>query len=240
MSAKKAVEKTWLVDLDVFLDTRMAVLWEYKNECGVDEAAFAAAIAKWSSRQRDGWPFLDGEDFMVRYNKRGNSVIERPIPTIALPWIRNRILEALSSSAMSPKETGAPVIVINHYPYSLTDAEKKLIANGVQKRFGELAAIRVGSYSHTDLTPILLKESFAAWMCYDFWNWFDTHEELGTFKLEWCPGVTLLAPKIATKSRTAFNAPVAIDPWYGLVELIKPLIDLELLPVSLFSAPVKS
>lgn len=221
-----------LVDLDALVDTRLALLFD------MDEQLAKRVMTNWPLRIEDNWPEIKGKVFIERYQQRTKSLLQLALPTLVGPWVLQELYDASVSNIGKPSE-GEAALAVNIYPYQFSPKEQKLLLAGLTRKFGGLAPVRLVDLSTAELRPSRLKE-FTVWVKYDFWDWFDVHETLGSFKAgEMCPDVTLISPKVETNGGKKKGS-IAIDPWEALVELTAPIINLHLQPVALFSAPIST
>jgi hypothetical protein len=212
----------FLIELDVILDTRMGTIASYGHE-----ALTKNVVPSYFVRQTDNFKL---DDYKERYKNRdkttlGNSVRTPFLENVVLPFIDDR-----NKSMLSGPEASVPRLIINTFPYVLTDEEINIIARSVAAVTQKLCEIQVVYWSYSDITPAMLKKEFVAMALYDYVEWIEVHSR-GKEKLtSTCPDVALFGPEIVLEE---------FDPKDNIFRKIEDFtrifIHLQLLPIEEFS-----
>ena len=233
-----------LIDLDAILDTRTGVLFEINPE-----EAIQILQKGWTSRTSDELePFSDiitTEMFNEAYENRSKFTLATSRPTNVLKRLAPELRKLIISSAKTNSRLDDYCLVINLYPYNLTDAEAKDIQAAIAETLGEHTPVRVTNYlpSSTTLSNLQLRE-FTDYITYDIQGWIE-REFGGVVKTEdfiSVPEIAIWGPSLAKKTdahQTLINTEPGLsekdDPWEFLKITFGPFVNLNWMEVSDFS-----
>lgn len=178
------------VDLDSLFDTRLATL-EFISQ----ELAIQNAENNWAQRESDLPLHIDKEVYNQAWKLRNKDILRISMQTGCISAIRNWINQAAATAKDSP----APVylhLYINVWPYSLSQAQARLIGEGISKQIGDMIDVTMVNLSCAALTPRVANTYFSCMFMYDWRTWLDKQAELKNFDKTKIPSVTLYAPRI--------------------------------------------
>lgn len=166
-----------LVDLDSLLDFRLAVMAKINDE-------YAASLlddSHYIDRNRDDEFFLPSgctvEEYNAAYDQRTTTYQQlTPFPT-AVYWLLGKIISSKFFYSDRPVTHNRVTLVINDFPYSLSEKGKSALIAAVGIYLDTKIEIRVESYGINDLTPDFLKSRFKDVVIYDFDSWDRWHRK---------------------------------------------------------------
>lgn len=227
---------TLCIDLDSLLDTRVATL--FVN--GIVSLNTKDDIYNYYTRTIDAFNGVSHEEFLEMYRKRDKRTLSLSVGTPINKMLKDfccstMVLQVSTPWAMRPR------ICINTYPYVLTDKEVNVIIRGIIAAVADMADVYVIHKSNAELTPTYIKEEFSIFIKYDLLEWLsviDTEEHPNEVKM---PEIGLIAPKLYYKDMTkdqsfASTTNQGIDPFDEYSKLLRPVFNIQFLPVSHFSA----
>lgn len=223
-----------MITLDCLLDTRIGVLFSFGGE-----AIETALDEKYYSRQEDKFTGIDTDAFNERYQKRDKETLKNSGVTKMITLLQEFVFKTLNQSLVTPHHY-LPKIVLNTYPYVLSEAEKETFAKVLIHYTGEKCQVELIHLSPEELTPVFVKRHFSVMIMYHYLEWIETHAKTEAFKTVSCPDVTLMGPALY------FNGPPKIEelqilerqnvsPFKAVEMIASPFIGLKLLPVEDFS-----
>lgn len=233
---------TFLLELDSLLDTRLGLLSMILEDGVID-----VMNNGFHSRRRDSFPPIPDKGFSRLYSMRDEEVLEESIVTGMGLFIPNFVEWAVKAKA-TEIEPSTPRILINTYPYSLSEEELERITIVVASLASGLAEVTTCRYSPQDLVPSLLRRLQVSVFCMYMWNdWFMMlqSEKPSTGKImdhQSCPDVIMLAPRLILDSTTTDKAikeiirETGIHPFEAMEKLSAPWINLQFVDVKLFSS----
>lgn len=233
MTSEEIKKTRLLVDLDSIFDTRLGTLLQMG-----DDKAQAAIDHGYHDRISDSWPGVDFQEFKERYKKRDKVTLKHSLVTPMLSLAKEFALQILNNINNTPFHS-VPILLLNIYPYALSDEEVKVIAAGVKAGTMGLCEIQIVNMSPEEITPLYVKLNLALLAIYDYDEWLDLHAVNGNWKSCRAPDVTLLAPMIAkTDVKHASNS--VQEGFAEMQKMTAPFIDLKLLHIENFSLVLRA
>jgi hypothetical protein len=232
-------QSTLMVTMDALLDTRMGTLLSL----GEDVLNHVILHGDYYTRVEDKFLDVDQSMFKAAYENRDKEILKKSGVTQVILMIQEYVNKMQNQNLVTPFHR-IPKIVINSYPYLLTDAEietfKRLMIRYTQKN----ALVDVVHMSNETLTPTYVKKHLAMLITYDYHQWLEFHSLNKNLETVTCPEVTVVGPMIY------FNGPMKhsdilalkkenLSPFEGIEAIANPLINLTLFPIDLFSFVLK-
>lgn len=236
MSNQKRLQSIY-VPLDVLLDTRLGTL------ARIDDAAAAKVIESgtYQTRQNDVFEGFDKAVFDQMYKDRDVETLKKSIVTDAIQFLRQLVAALTEQAIVRPFHEGAK-IVVNYYPYTLSQEEIEQLGRAVSAWMQGMAPVELVSISTKDLTPRHCKDTYSLMMVYEHEEWMNLHAE--AFVHTRLPEVTMYVPAlyfVHTPSAEELEKTVkeAAHPMRALELLASPIIDLKVIDVKFFSILTK-
>jgi len=226
MSIKKLESSRVLIDIDALLDTRLGTIVSIANDRLED-----IILSGYHTRKSDDFIGVDKDAFKERYANRDKEVL---LNSIVTPMAR--LLEEFSKKTLklllSTPFQYQPEIVLNIYPYILTNEEIKVLVGVIKSYTENLADISVVYKCYDEITPKYLKDDIAIYVTYNYNEWLETHSVNENFKKTICPEVGLIGPSIYFDEVVDDNG----EAFSAIEELASTVIALRLYPISNFSS----
>lgn len=233
MSANEFEPISFYVDLDSLFDTRLSTLFLISPE-----TAEKALKSGYYARSYDEFEGLSVEDYQKAYQARNLNTIRQGAVTCIVSVIRDFVKETITALLNSPLRRQAK-IVVNTYPYQLTDEQAQNIIHGLAILTNKMADIEVIHMTLEELTPAYVKANFIQMAMYQYWDWLEVHSVNRNWVDTQCHHVTLYGPQLV-KSKQAFDALKHKPNVFNDIESYTSLfIQLVLLPVHYFSADLR-
>lgn len=225
------------VPLDVLLDTRLGTL------ARIDDVAAANVIESgtYQTRQNDEFAGFDKVVFDQQYKDRDVETLKLSMVTEAIQFLRQLVAVLTEQAIVRPFHEGAK-IVVNIYPYTLSQEEQVDIGRAIEAWMQGMAPVELVAIPTKDLTPAYCKDMYSLMMVYDYEEWLNVHAE--AFVHTRLSEVTMYVPalyKVHTPSAEELERTVkeAAHPMRALELLASPLIDLKFIDVKFFSILTK-
>jgi hypothetical protein len=178
------------VELDCLLDTRLATLYQIKPEL-----VQIVLDNGYLNRDEDAFYGVPKEVFKEIYDARDKSVLVDAMPTKCMKFITEIAVEVSKQYIDSPYHEGGK-LVVNTYPYKLTDEEAKNIIAVLAHKTAKMMDIQLIHQTPDAITPMYVEQSFAAMFMYDSSKWFDVHSKNQALAKTKIPDITLFMPAI--------------------------------------------
>jgi hypothetical protein len=191
--------------MDALFDTRLAVLYQSNPE-GL--AKVLPTYTKRTSDVFDGYP-----DFATDYQNRTKSILTDAYVTLVLRFIEEFVYIKVDMAISGP-ELIEPEIVINSYPYVLTDSEAETIIGAVVAATHERCSVRMVHMPLEDITPRFLKENVDILVMYEYLDWIDIHAANGNWGKQTVMDVALIVPAISFRRDAASDFKKAFEAKY--------------------------
>lgn len=224
---------TMMVELDALLDTRLATLFHHHPEIAEDALANG-----YHRRLIDKFGTLSVEAFRELYQARTREIFQHAYTTPILQLIKDFVEKTIKKSVNSPFLT-KPKIILNTYPYELSDEEAKVFVDVLYTATNGNSDISVVHFSFDELSPRYVKNNLNYWVMYDYMAWFEYHSVNGKISKTTIPEVTLIAPAIYFKPFEGTEEK-AFEIFPELERGFKIFADLSLRPISDFSVLLPS
>lgn len=232
LNPEKLKPSALLIELDALFDTRMSTL------CSIDTEHASTAIKQgYHERPFDVFPGLEDKVFRDKYAARNKSTLKGALITPMAAFIKEFVVGTLDNVNNSPFHF-EPVIIVNLYPYKLTDEETRTIIAGVRALTNGLATIEVINKSYEEITPLYVKLNLSVMILYEYDKWLEAQSQSGEWKVT-CPDVTLIAPRIYMMKQDRLPKPDEEDPFELMMKGVGVFINLVLLPIDRFSLVLK-
>lgn len=188
--ADTPVEAVFFTELDAILDTRMGTIMKVDPDLvpGVIKGGYL-------SRDRDLFTGVDREKFKELYKTRDKETLMVSCQTPVV-WFMRDFGHSIYEQNINTPFLRNPSIVINTYPYQLTEEEKETIKLGIKIKTKHIDKIDLVYMEYKDLTPKYFKKHLHVVWLYEPITWLNIHADLGTFDKDTCPNVDLFGPLI--------------------------------------------
>lgn len=232
-------QSTLMVMMDTLLDTRMGTLLSL----GGDVLNHVVLKGNYYERVEDKFLDVDPVIFKEAYDNRNKETLKKSGVTQVIALIEEFVNKLQNQNLVTPFHY-IPKVVLNIYPYELTENEidvfKRLLVRYTDKK----AIVDVVSMSYEELTPLYVKKHLSMMIMYDYHHWLEIHSENKNFEAVICPEVTLVGPMLF------FNGPMKqtdilllkkenLSPFEGIEAIANPLVNLTLFPIETFSFVLK-
>lgn len=218
---------SFYITLDTLLDTRLGTLFK------IAPTQVESILANgYFDRLYDEFPGIDNAVFKEAYLKRDRETLRNsPLCSVykMLNYLVNKTLLARVSTPFKTK----PEIVLNLYPYQLTDDEANLIVQGVVAVTDKNSDIRVIYEDPLKLRAAEARATYVAMLMYDYPQWLEENAKQGWFEQAACPELFLFGPKLLA-SNEALKSVNTLNPFGAIEAYASPLVRLTLLEVDQF------
>ena len=219
---------TMYIDMDSLFDTRLATIFHH---FGV-EAAEKACANGYYNRLYDEFEGIDTEAYRSAYASRDLSVLQQAVITPTLNLVKLFAKQTLVALVTSPFRR-QPKVVLNSYPYRLTDDQAKQFIAGLSAATDKTIDVELVYMPLEELTPSYVKANFIQMVMYSYWEWLETHSANKNFVDTQCPGVMLVGPAIM-KSKEAAKQLKGIDAFDAVESYASLFVKLVLYPVNTY------
>ena len=229
---KDVIYSTLYADLDSLLDTRLAVLYEM----GEDVIKHVLDNG-YTSRDIDHWDGIDNNLFKAKYAARDKQILKNSAMTPMVTLLREFVIATVAKSVNSPF-LFEPKIIINTYPYHLSDDELDMFMSTFVALTKGMAAIELVFMSIEDVTPMYVKKNLSLVIMYDYLKWLETHSANGKLKKVTCPEVSMMSVALYENPSIKLKSMQSKDKigFFDAIEITaNPLISLKLLASVHFS-----
>jgi hypothetical protein len=183
-----AIIETVYFELDALLDTRLGTI----RKMGA-ELADKVFSPDYIQRDEDKFAGVDPEQFKQMYNDRDEETLQYSAITAFVPRLQN-LTQLLSEFAVARPEYDGVKIAVNVYPYRLNESVLSEIRQAISAWCGGFVPVELINIPPEHLSPMFVKEKFAAMVMYDYGAWWKHHTKaLDTIR---CTEVHLIAPAL--------------------------------------------
>lgn len=222
-----------LVSIDAILDTRIGTIARYNPEL----AAKVLESGNYHNRVYDEFGDLSIDDFKALYARRDKEVLKHSTLTRIIKFVAE-ICAAMTVEASQNPTSEYPSVVINAYPYDLSDEELKMIGLAVKSYLAEEVPVRVENNPWDFYDPRYCREHVAAIIVYNNEEWMEANSK--SFSKSVCPQVSLYTASLFFDQKHAPEdiakiTEVAMNPFDAIEFYAKPIIAMQLMNVSEFS-----
>lgn len=214
-----------LVDLDSLFDTRLGTI-------GLYNADLLKTILEANNhhlRTCESYGTLKFDEFKAIYDKRDKLTLSKSLPT-GMQIFLDHIITETKKTAIDNPTCSIPELVINSFPYNLTEEEENNIIATASTSFR--CPVKIVNLPLEAITPRLLAKEYDSFIIYSYYEWLEIHSKSELFKKERCPDVAMFVPAISFNDP---NVTVPADFFERLEIMTSPIIGLRFLPISHFS-----
>lgn len=225
------------VDLDSILDTRAALLFKHDKEVFRD----LLRTGKYHTRLSDDFPKVSREIFVSDYKNRTKHLLRDATVTHIPKMLKEFVEETLRNSVDTIHQL-TPIVVLNIYPYILTDREIDILISSLASVLGNNCEIHAVNLNIASLTPNVIKKEFSILCMYDCFEWLEYHSANENFRKTTCPDIALYIPQLFLRKTPTqselLNMEKNGDPFEILEKCTAPIIKLQHLPIGMYSLDV--
>lgn len=215
-------------DIDSIFDTRMAVLHGFGTE--VLEKVLGGG---YFSRVHDEFTGVDMGAFKIAYDARNEETLKQALATPVVDLIRIFIKQTMAALVQSPYRR-QPKVMLNTYPYLLSEKMEKSIIVGLVSALQNMADIQLVNIPPSALTPKYVKDNIVQMAMYSYNTWLDFHSENRNFVDTQCPAVALYAPGLL-RNKDCLKEIRGQDIFTALETYASIFIKLKVVPARVFS-----
>lgn len=214
-----------MIELDALFDTRLSVL------NAIDRKLFDRNIKEaYFKRTRDRFAGIDDKTFKERYKNRTTADIREGSVSSIVSFVSQFAKATIDNILKTPFHM-KPVVMLNTYPYVLTEIEIKHFMACLRHVTDNLADITVVHMSPEELTVQYVKDYLSVVIMYHYDEWIAAQSELGNFDKVRCPEITLIGPRLIFADNAKVDSDNVEELFKTTEELIAPLIGLQLFDV---------
>lgn len=234
MNPIDACSKSFLVDLDAIMDTRLGTLMQLHP--GLFEQCLAL---DYHLREAEVFPNVPMNIFKEVYDGRDRDTLKVSLITRIPDYIKI-VVDSFKKNKILSKIDNKTIVDLNIYPYKLTDEEIQNYCEELSLKLGEDVIVRPVNYSPKDLTPTIVKNEYSCIIKYNFNTWLD--EQAHAFNEIRAPEVTVLLPNIYWNEKPSEKELKEIKRDLGMSELecfeqiSAPLLGIKLIDVVFYCA----
>lgn len=218
-----------MIMLDALLDTRIATLYSMDRD-----KAFEYLFSGYLDRDTDDFPGFDSKVFKEKYDGRTEEILKDSVVAAVWRRLRDFVAQTIQAAESSPF-VKTPVVVVNTYPYHLSESKQNAIKYVLEGMIVSGLKVVFERLSYKEMSPKYLKRTFVEVILYDYWNWMSAVSEDNAFEEDTCPEVRMIGPAIflpdAVK-KTGMSPDLLAESVEGF---FRPFIKLDLIPASFFS-----
>lgn len=216
------------IDLDTLFDIPLAVIHS------IDPQKVAEVIDEgYFTRTSDKFNCIDEAVYKEAYAQRDKHTLKNALVSEAYTFLTFFIRQTWTARVASPLRR-APKIVVNVYPYKLTDIEKHNIVLGVKIATSENADIELIDMNIKNIDAGYVKNNYAMMVMYNCWSWIDQCSDDKSFEHFACPNIQLAGPRLL-KDNNIIKEMGGVDIFEAAEALASPFIRLKLYPADRFS-----
>lgn len=224
------------IELDALLDTRLSTIIDVAGE----DAALNVLSNGYFTRSSDNFVGVDKQAFDLAYANRTKDVLINATVTKVLSLVNDFVFAMNKQAVLGPMHAG-PKIILNTYPYLLTEEETNVIIRGLVAATNKSVDITAVRLPPKNITPVFCKEQFAIMFMYQYDKWFE--EQAVNFDNARCPELTCFVPalyfvKEPTKEELVELVAKDMHPLSAMEMLSSVFINLKLYEVEYFCANV--
>lgn len=229
--------KTFLVELDTLLDTRIGTVSKLN-----EEAAVALLKSEYRQRKVDDFEHLTGglvtnADYRYSYEQRDVETLKASRCT-NMVFLLKDLVDKVEGQRIDTPYAERVIVEVNVHPYRLSSEEEDALITAVMAYAGMETEVRVVRYALEDLSPGIIKDRWDAVILYEFNEWFKHHNEaLKTVKL---PANLMFAPalfvdRVPEPDEVKIEGLEGVDPFALLEMSMVERLKLELIDARFFS-----
>lgn len=194
-----------LIELDVIFDTRLGIIAQHWPE-----KMAQVLMAGYYNRICEKFPGIPFEEFNKKYAERDKVTLSKSTRTKFSKVIMDFCL-GLEENALSTPYKYKPKLIVNTWPYELTESEEVLIIRGLVAITEGKMDVALIKKTYHELTPEWLDKNCAMFSLYRYPDWMEIQfgelwEKLPNTKKKTIPEITLLAPFTSYRDMTQVPA----------------------------------
>lgn len=245
MDAGKKVVRLF-TELDAVLDTRLGTLAKIDSK----RAYETLENGEYFDREWDHFPRFNQAEYEAAYRERDEVTLAHSILTNVVVGLHEMCLQ-LRNQAMTTPHHDMVEVVINCWPYKLTEEKQHRIGLAMAHHLKSADSVKVVSLKPAELTPQMVRDDYAGMVLYDYDIWTSEHWTPETMRrfvqegypLVLCPDVKLIAPAIWFKEPPSARELEEIKrdnlphPFEAMQKAMETIIDMDLVDIRFFSIP---
>lgn len=225
------------VSLDCLLDTRLGTL------AAISDDLVAKALSdNYILRDEENFPPLRKQTFLDLYRTRDKEILKISPITSCVSLVVDLALDMVSKTIDTPLASGVR-LVINTFPYKLTDTEATDLITTFVELTKKHISIKLIHLPDDKLTPSYCLRNFNAMIMYNYDEWLESQAQTNKFKNNTAKSLVVYGPKIYFNRKPTFEEKRKmerdkIDPFKLIEELASFVVDLKLLDIGIFSVDI--
>lgn len=232
-----------LIDLDVLLDTRLAALLATDSKWTTDFLEEG-----YRSRNTDAWDTIKPGIDMVKYRDIYDNRDEELLKASRLTGFMINLLKIVKvyeiDLACNSDQTSSVTVVINTYPYNLTEAVEYNIVAAIKEHIGTVVDTRITHEPHSNLSiRYLANNGYTQYALYEFAKWCGYHfvDENNFTSMVGKYNFAVIAPQLCVPLDPAVQQDLMErnlteeDPFELTKVVFASMMDLSFLPLESFS-----
>lgn len=236
-----------LVELDALLDTRRGVMFGLSIEAGkalLTPAYYDRPLDNFTEFQS----IVSHEQYREAYAKRSVADLKNSKVTY-MHFFLGELIRRLEQNHRFNRDSAETIeVIVNTYPYQLSDDEKQVLAIAVGTRLGVITPVTT-TYIPLDKLDIkfINNQEYTAVILYNFTEWAKHNLEDLENRPDNAPGVTLFAPALFDADQPlpkpedlVDEKGNEVDPFLMMASFLAEVIGLSFLPSNFFSPPQPS
>ncbi len=218
------------VDIDSLLDTRLGTL----SLLGTEVVETALKDNKYHERVFDEFPYVKHDTFVQLYKGRDKEVLLNSFITDVPEFIRELVRKAKTKQLENPLIDTAS-IVINFYPFKLTEKEVKDICQVIKNYIPETDSIDFIDKDPSMLDILQCRDNYSAMIMYDYSDWLKPNE--ATLIKHKSPNLLIMSPALYREKQPDLEELLEckVSPFIEHEKLMSLFIGLKLLDSKVFS-----
>lgn len=225
------MSKAIYVELDCLLDTRLGTLFRINKKNTIN-----LIMNNYNQRFIDVFPGYDTNEYNELYAKRDRKTL-LVSPSTPLIFFIEKYVDSLIDKIYTTPIIDIPKLVINTYPYNLTDREINIIISGIAAVSAKKIEITTIRKEIKELTPVVLNNNYIIVFMYEYRLWLEHYSENEVLNMVTCPDVTMYGPQLVYDENIQSTE---LEEGFKTIEnFTRAVIDLQLLPVGYFSCSLE-
>jgi hypothetical protein len=240
--ADRALPSVFFTELDSLFDTRLGtlLLMEQRGEAEMEKIVKGGYF----TRDRDAFNGVDPAKFKAAYDARDKHTLRVSVVTRIIRFARDFGMNTIENNIKSPFIRD-PKLIVNLHPYKLTQEERDNLVDGIRLRIGKISHIELVDMTYEQISTHYLRRDTSVIALYDPYEWLETQcrkwvnhpSRIEMLRKDSCPGVMMIGPLMIKNldDRTSDIRRFQTD----MEMLAKPIVDLELMVTTAFSADIR-
>lgn len=223
-------------ELDALLDTRLGTIARISQEA----AERVLLSGGYHKRDSDNFAEVDMQVYRDLYSKRNVETLKVSTATKAV-FLLNTLVRYLKEQATVRPYHDAAKVVINTFPYELSEEEKAELGTVIATWTSGLAPVELVYMSPQQLTPLYVKQhAYSSMLMYEYDPWMSLHYSPENKNAKPIQDVSIFAPAIFFSEKPSEEelqqlTDTAAHPLQAIEILGRSLVGLNLIDVEYFS-----